>query len=120
MSFRAQLEAVVEQVDGALGCTIMGFDGIAVESHQLPAADDLDLSGAWVEFANVLNQLKQTSSALRTGQVNELSINAERVIAVIRAVSSEYFLALALRPTGNLGKGRYLLRVTAPKVLAEL
>src|SRR5260370_9159032 len=104
MSFRAQLEAVVEQVDGALGCTIMGFDGIAVESHHLPAADDLDLSGAWVEFGNLLNHLKQTSSALRTGQVNELSINAERGIAVIRPGSCEYFLALSLRPNVNSAK----------------
>src|SRR5260370_14354425 len=108
MSFRAQLEAVVEQVDGALGCTIMGFDGIAVESHQLPATDDLDLSGAWVEFANVLNQLKQTFSAFRTGQVNELIINADGVIAVIRSVSSEAFLALALRQNGHFFQSRYL------------
>src|SRR5260370_35495791 len=104
MSFRAQLEAVVEQVDGALGCTIMGFDGIAVESHQLPAADDLDLSGAWGEFGNLLKQLKQTSSALRTGQEKELSNNAERGIAVIRSVACDYFLALALGPPANVGK----------------
>jgi hypothetical protein len=36
-------------------------------------------------------------------------------------VSNEsYFLALSLTPDGNLGKGRFLLRLTAPKVLKEL
>jgi len=120
MSLRAQLRAVVEQVDGAIGCTIMGFDGIAVESHQLPLADELELSGAWVEFANVLSQFKQASSALKTGPVNELSINAERLTALIRAVSPDYFVALAVRPDANFGKARYLLRVAVPKLLAEL
>ena len=120
MSLREQLQTVVEQVDGAIGCTIMGFDGIAVESHQLPAAEDLDLSGAWVEFANVLSQFRQASSAHNTGPVSEVSINAERLTALIRALSPDYFLALAVRPEANFGKARYLLRVAAPKLLAEL
>jgi len=120
MSFRTQLESVVDQVDGALACTIMGLDGIAVETHQLPNAEELDLGGAWVEFANVLSQLTQTAIQLKTGEVSELSINSEKVITLIRLVSPEYFLALALRPDGNWGKGRYLLRITAPKVRAEL
>jgi hypothetical protein len=29
-------------------------------------------------------------------------------------------MAVALRPDGNLGKARYLLRITVPKVRAEL
>ena len=49
-----------------------------------------------------------------------LSINAERLTALIRAVSPDYFLALAVRPDANFGKARYLLRVAAPKVLAQL
>jgi predicted regulator of Ras-like GTPase activity (Roadblock/LC7/MglB family) len=68
----------------------------------------------------VLSQLTQTAQQLKTGEVSELSINSERVITLIRLVSPEYFLALALRPDGNWGKGRYLLRITAPKVRAEL
>ncbi len=29
-------------------------------------------------------------------------------------------MVVALTPDGNLGKARYLLRVTAPKLMAEL
>ena len=57
---------------------------------------------------------------LKTGAVTELSVNSEKVFTIIRMVSPEYFLVLALRPEGNYGKGRYVLRVTAPKVRAEL
>jgi hypothetical protein len=39
---------------------------------------------------------------------------------LIRVVSSEYFVALAIRPDGNFGKGRYLLRLVAPKLQAEI
>jgi hypothetical protein len=39
---------------------------------------------------------------------------------VIRLLNDEYFVAMALRPTGNLGKARYLLRVQANELLERL
>jgi hypothetical protein len=39
---------------------------------------------------------------------------------VARLVSPEYFMVVALKPDGNFGKARFMLRVTAPKLLAEL
>jgi hypothetical protein len=39
---------------------------------------------------------------------------------VARIVSPEYFMVVALTPEGNIGKARFLLRVTAPKLRAEL
>jgi predicted regulator of Ras-like GTPase activity (Roadblock/LC7/MglB family) len=120
MSFRAHLESVVNQVDGALACSVMGFDGISVETYQKDEAGELELNGAWVEYANLLTQLKNAADVLKTGAVTELSVNSDRVITIIRLVSPEYFLVLALKAEGNYGKGRYVLRVTAPKVRAEL
>jgi hypothetical protein len=38
----------------------------------------------------------------------------------VRALNEEYFLAFAVRPSGNFGKARYVLRVLAPKFQAEL
>ncbi len=120
MSFRAHLESVVNQVDGALACSVMGFDGISVETYQKDEAGELELNGAWVEYANLLTQLKNAADVLKTGAVTELSVNSEKVLTIIRLVSQDYFLVLALKAEGNYGKGRYVLRVTAPKVRAEL
>jgi predicted regulator of Ras-like GTPase activity (Roadblock/LC7/MglB family) len=120
MSFRTHLESVVNQVDGALGCSIMGFDGIAVETYQKEEAGELELNGAWVEYANLLSQLRQAAELLKTGEVQEVSVNTESVLTLMRLVSPEYFLVLALRADGNYGKGRYVLRVTSPKIRAEL
>ncbi len=120
MSFRTHLESVVNQVEGALGCSVMGFDGISVETHQKEEAAELELNGTWVEYANVLSQLRQAAELLKTGEIQEISVNTESVLTIMRLVSPEYFLVLALRADGNYGKGRYVLRVTAPKILAEL
>jgi hypothetical protein len=35
-------------------------------------------------------------------------------------VTPEYFLVLGLKPSGNYGKARYVLRITAPRVKTEL
>jgi predicted regulator of Ras-like GTPase activity (Roadblock/LC7/MglB family) len=120
MSFRTHLESVVNQVDGALACSVMGFDGISVETYQKDEAGELELTGAWVEYANMLTQLKNAAEVLKMGAVTELSVNSEKVLTILRMVSPEYFLVLALKAEGNYGKGRYVLRITAPKVRAEL
>src|SRR5215217_4807824 len=106
MSFRTHLESVVNQVDGALACSVMGFDGISVDTFQREDTSELDLNGAWVEYANLLTQLRNAAETLKTGTVSEVSVNSDKV--------------LTLRADGNYGKGRYVLRVTAPKVSAEL
>ena len=120
MAFLAHLEAVVNQVPGALACSVMGFDGIPVETHQSDDAAEMDLQSAWVEYANMLSQIRGAAEGLRTGAVSEVAVSSERVVTLMRLVSPEYFLVLAMKPEGNYGKGRYVLRITAPKVKAEL
>lgn len=121
MAFLQHLETIVKEVPGALACSVMGYDGISVETHQLDGSmEDLELSATWVEYANVLTQLKNAAEMLKTGAVSEVSINSERVITLMRMVTPEYFLVLALKPEGNYGKARYVLRLAAPKVKAEL
>jgi len=41
-------------------------------------------------------------------------------VTIIRTLGDTYFLALAMKPDGNFGKGRYLMRTAAPKIMAEL
>lgn len=121
--FAEHLKTVIDTVDGAIACSVMGFDGIAVETvpKDMPESGlELDLQAAWVEFANLMSQAKNTAETLKTGKVAELSINSEKVITLLRMVNQDYFLVLGLMPTGNYGKARYVLRVTAPKVAKEL
>jgi predicted regulator of Ras-like GTPase activity (Roadblock/LC7/MglB family) len=120
VSFLPVLQDVVRSVDGAMACSVMGFDGIAVESHQVEGAPDLDLQSTLVEYAAVLAQARNAAQLLKTGAVSEVSINSDHVLTIMRLVTQEYFLVLALSSGGNYGKGRYALRIAAPRIRAEL
>jgi predicted regulator of Ras-like GTPase activity (Roadblock/LC7/MglB family) len=120
MSFREHLQHVVENVDGAVACALMGVDGIEVDSHHLPVEDGPDVKTLLVEYSSLLGAARQAAATHQAGGVSELTVQSERLLVVARLVSPEYFMVVALRPDGNFGKARYMMRVTAPKLLAEL
>lgn len=124
MAFSEHLQHIVKEVDGAIACSVMGFDGIAVETVQKDstgeAASALELSNSWVEFANVVSQLRQAAQNLKTGAIAEIAVSSEKVVTLMRLVASDYFIVLGLLPTGNYGKARYVLRIKAPEIAKEL
>jgi predicted regulator of Ras-like GTPase activity (Roadblock/LC7/MglB family) len=119
MSFRAHLEEVCRGVDGAVACSLMGVDGIEVDSHVQEGAE-VDVKSLLVEYSGVLRSAREAADAHEAGGIAELAISTDKLMAVARVVSPEYFMVVALTPDGNVGKARYLLRVTAPKLRAEL
>jgi predicted regulator of Ras-like GTPase activity (Roadblock/LC7/MglB family) len=119
MGFREHLQQVVRNVDGAVACSLMGTDGIEVDTHVVDGAE-LDLKSLLIEYSGVFRSAREASEAHEAGGVAELSIQTEKLLTVARLVSPEYFMVVALRPDGNFGKARFMLRVTAPKLVAEL
>lgn len=117
--FKEALQKIVDNVEGGMAGLIMGFDGIAVDSYTREG-NKIDVTTVGMEFSFVLTQVRKAAELLDFGKVNEISIKAEKLTIVIRILSQEYFLALALTPEGNFGKGRYLMRVVVPKLQAEL
>ena len=116
--FKEALGAVVEGTEGAMASTLMDFQGVAVETYVKGEFFDIDIVGA--EFSVVIKSIQRAAESLEAGGANEVAILAEKLITIIRVVNQDYFLALTMKPDGNLGKGRYLLRTTAPKLLPEL
>jgi len=120
--FQAMLREVVEGTDGAIAGLLMGFDGITVDSYTRDegslGADGLEALGS--EYSQILGQIKQAVVALELGDAREVAVSAENMTTVIRLLNESYFIALALAPNGNLGKGRYLLRVNAHKLVESL
>jgi len=117
--FRENLMKIVDNVEGGLAGLLMGFDGIAVESYARDK-QTLDINTVGMEFSFILTQVRKAAEILEVGKVQEISIRTESINIIIRVLNQDYFLALALGPGGNFGKGRYLLRVVAPKLQAEL
>ncbi len=117
--FKESLEAVVNGTEGALAGLLMDFQGVAVESYAREGASvDVDVIGA--EFSVIVKSVQRATESLEAGGARELAVTSDRLVTLIRVINDDYFVAIALEPTGNIGKGRYLLRTAAPTLLAEL
>ncbi len=117
--FQENIKRLVDETEGSVAGLLMGFDGIAVDSFSVPGSG-VDITTVGMEFSFVLTQIRKAAEILEVGGLQEIAIRAENLTILIRVVSHEYFIALAMRANGNFGKGRYLLRVVAPKLQEEL
>jgi predicted regulator of Ras-like GTPase activity (Roadblock/LC7/MglB family) len=119
MIFEEVVEKVVQQVHGAMAALIMGKDGISLSQH-LREGVELDMETLGVEYANLLAEISRASQTIGSGEIQEICLLTDQYMIVIRSINPEYFIALILSPQGNLGKGRFMLRINVPKVQAEL
>jgi predicted regulator of Ras-like GTPase activity (Roadblock/LC7/MglB family) len=117
--FKETLRDLVEGTEGGLAGLLMDSSGIALESYAKADAP-FDINAVGVEFGVVVGQIKRAAEMLDAGKASEIAVGTDRLITIIRTLGDTYFLALALAPTGNFGKGRYLMRTAAPKLMAEL
>ena len=80
----------------------------------------MDITTVGMELSVILKDIARASVQLEAGTAHEVAIQAEKVTTLVRMVNEEYFVAVALRPDGNYGKARFMLRLAAPKLLAAL
>ena len=117
--FEEYLRKIVDNVGDGVGGVIMGLDGIPVETY-VREQGGFDINIVVMEFSYIMTQVTKAAETLKVGGMKELVVRAEQLLLVIRMITDEYFVAVVLHPHGNLGKCRFLLRVSAPKILAEL
>ncbi len=117
--FKETLRELVERTDGGIAGLVMDQEGIPLETYAVDGAP-FDITTVGVEFGVVFGSIKRAAESLEAGSTQEVAIGTEKMITLIRALTPTYFLALALKPDGNFGKGRFLMRTTAPKLIAEL
>ena len=117
MPFSDILTEVVGGTEGALGALIVGLDGIPVEEYSV--SGEMDLQSMTVEYSALLKEIEKGSQAAQMGTTREVSVLAEKAMIMLRRLNEEYFFVLILKPEGNFGKGRFLLRMSVPKLLKE-
>jgi predicted regulator of Ras-like GTPase activity (Roadblock/LC7/MglB family) len=125
--FRENIQKLVDRLDGGVGGVVMGFDGIAVDAYtpqggaaatggHLP-----EIQTVGMEFAHLAAQARRGALSLNIGALRELTIRTDRLTVLIQVINQDYFVACAVLSEGiNLGKARYLLRMTVPQLVAEL
>ena len=117
--FREILQDLVEKTDGAVAGLLMASDGISIDQYS-KGDGPFDIESVGMEYSVVLKGIQRAAEMLDTGTTDEVSVKSERLTTVVRLLSEEYFVALTLEPGGNIGKARYLLRVSAPKLIENL
>ena len=117
--FAETLKKLVDNVDGGIAAVIMGLDGIPVETY-VRQSDKVDVTTVAMEFSFILGQVRKAGDSLAVGNLEELSVKAQRLLLVCRMLSPQYFVAIAIAPEGNFGKARFLARLAQPSLVAAL
>lgn len=108
--FKQALAGIVERTEGAAGALIMGVDGIAVERVFLPEASEGNMDVAAAEMNSLVRAALRAAGNTGLGELQELVVAFDDLMLLARLFTNEYFVVLALRPGGNLGRGRFELR----------
>ncbi|MCA1577659.1 MAG: roadblock/LC7 domain-containing protein [Acidobacteria bacterium] len=117
--FKEMLESIIERTEGSLGALIMGTDGIAVEKVLGQAGVEANLDVAAAEFTSIVRGAQRAGSDTGLGGLRELVISLEGAVMLMRLLSKDYFVVLALGAAGNIGRGRFELRKAELKLAKE-
>jgi predicted regulator of Ras-like GTPase activity (Roadblock/LC7/MglB family) len=117
--FKAVLETILEHTEGSLGALIMGLDGIAVERSLKKEGQEANLDVAAAEFTSLVRNAQRAGKDTGLGGLRELVISLDDAVVLMRLLSSEYFVVLAISPTGNLGRARFELRKAELQIAKE-
>lgn len=119
MDFLKILKAMVDNINGGYAATIMAMDGIPLQDY-VKEGETCDLETIGVEYGKIVLEIKKASEVLNLGDVDEVIISSNGMKVILRIATPEYFVALVLSPTGNSGKGRYLIKKAARDTAKEL
>ncbi len=117
MDFLEVLKETVNQVNGAVSSMIIGSDGIPVQEY---ASERLiDLTGLGAEASAMIRDISVAAENLGLGEPKEFSIISDKCGIIMRKIKDGYYMALVIKPEGNYGKGRFILKSAVPKIESE-
>jgi predicted regulator of Ras-like GTPase activity (Roadblock/LC7/MglB family) len=115
--FKDVLTRIQQGVGGTLAVSLIGLDGIAVESV---SAGDVPLDVMGAEFGGFVKSIRLANTELKTGDVLQFSLVTERYVTFLSQVTPEYYILLVMRPDGNYGKARFELSKARNELRDEL
>ena len=111
------LKDTVDKVDGAVSAMIIASDGISVQEYTQEKL--VDLTGLSAEASAMIRDIGLAADNLGLGEAREFSIISDRCGIIMRKINSDYYLALVIKPDGNYGKGRFILKTAVPRLEGE-
>jgi len=119
VSFNDTLARIVGRIEGAVAAVILGIDGIPIDRYVDGLDPDFDIELMATELTTLLRRSMRTASDTALGELHELVLAADKMTFLLRPITSDYFLLLALVPGGNVGRARYELRKAQMVLMAE-
>jgi predicted regulator of Ras-like GTPase activity (Roadblock/LC7/MglB family) len=116
--FAETLEGIAKRVEGVRGVSLIGRDGIPLES--LGGAGESALEPVATEITGILKHLMTEESGNESGDIQQFTIESGGSILVLVAVTSEYYLMVLLSRDGNSGRARFEARRAAASLEKEL
>jgi len=117
MSFSEILKQAVEKVEGAVSCIILAVDGIPVQEYT--KENLIDFNELSVEASNLIKEIERASQGLHIGKAREFALISDSCGIIMRKITEEYYIALVIKPDGNYGKARFILKTSVPKIEKE-
>ena len=116
--FAEILSDVVHAVPGARGAVFVDWEGEMVDQVAATSDDDLKLLGA--HWAIAYYQTRTALDRHAAGMAEEILLRFERQQVLIRRVTDEYLVVMALGHQADLGHARNLLHLAGLRLREQM
>jgi predicted regulator of Ras-like GTPase activity (Roadblock/LC7/MglB family) len=117
-SFGDILQRMVMRVPGALGAVFSDWEGEAVDQFAHVSPAEIQLVGA--HWGVVLNMAAERVQRAGGGAIDELWIEAEHGLVLVRRVNAQYYVVLAVGRESHLAIARRELESSVQSLLGEM
>ena len=112
------LAGLLASVSGGKACLLVGTDGMIVAGSG--EAGDVSWELVVASYADLVRRIGGIHREAGIDDPFEVVVSAPAVTIVVRKVTADYALLLALGPDGVLGRARFELRRAASRIESEV
>jgi predicted regulator of Ras-like GTPase activity (Roadblock/LC7/MglB family) len=105
--FSERLQRIHDRLDGARAVSLVGKDGIQVESH---TSAEIDIETLSAELLTQVRAISDDHRDLAIGSVRQFAVTTDSHTVMLGALTDEYFLLLVMGEGASVGRARYELR----------
>lgn len=116
--FKSTLDGILARVEGVRAASIIGSDGIALQTVGQYRQSDLD--GIAAEFTAFAKSIRVSNTELGSGDLEQFSVVTDRSVTLLSSLTPDYFLLLVLERDGNFGRARFETRKAKAVLESEL
>ena len=106
--FLERLSRISNSIDGALALSLVGKDGMPVES--VSSDPDVDIEVLAAELVAQVKAISDQQRELAVGEVQHFAVTTDIRTLMVTKVADGFYLLLVLDKDGSYGRARFELR----------